>query len=349
MDIKKKMDTFHVPGVSIAYFDNGEMGWTKEVGILSKNSLKNTTNESMFHACSVSKMITALCVLRLVQDDILDLSHDVNEYLKDWKIDDNVFTKERKCTLANLLSHQAGFYDAEDGFSPYIENDAIPNTLELLEGTTRYNKEIVVPKYVPETDFAYSDAGYCVIEQVVKDVTGHSIPYFANQFILKPLGLNSTFFWGIDKTDDIEHTYDVCNCAEGHDKKGQVVEQVRACYPNIEGAALWSTPSELAVIVLDILKSYHDDSGIILEKKFAEIMLTPFGVNFMGMGVFLGEDDGEPYFFSQGWGVGMQCKLKVYPKVKKGIVVMTNSDPGMEQDKALVGEIIDYVCIHNRL
>ena len=60
--------------------------------------------------------------------------------------------------------------------------------------------------------------------------------------------------------------------------------------------------------------------------------------------MFPGDDHGQPYFFSQGWGVGMQCKIRVYYEEMRGVTVMTNSEPGMEQDKALVGEIIKEVC-----
>ena len=45
---------------------------------------------------------------------------------------------------------------------------------------------------------------------------------------------------------------------------------------------------------------------------------------------------------SQGWGVGMQCKLQACIYGQKGIVVMTNSDPGKSQDKSLIGEIINH-------
>ena len=78
----------------------------------------------------------------------------------------------------------------------------------------------------------------------------------------------------------------------------------------------------------------------------AQFMLTPFGCDGnTGMGVFLENDlSGNPFFFSQGWGIGMQCKLRAYRKGQSGVVVMTNSEPGVEQDESLVGEIIEYVC-----
>ena len=86
--------------------------------------------------------------------------------------------------LVHLLSHQAGFFDIDGSFQPYKAGDIIPSNIDILRGTTRYNSEQVYPKYIPETDWAYSDVGYCVIEQIIKDVTGESICQIANRLVL---------------------------------------------------------------------------------------------------------------------------------------------------------------------
>jgi hypothetical protein len=67
-------------------------------------------------------------------------------------------------------------------------------------------------------------------------------------------------------------------------------------------------------------------------------MFTPFkGCEFAGLGVFL---DGS-IFVSQGWGVGMQCKLRCDLASGSGQVVMMNSDPGMDQTKSLISKILE--------
>jgi len=338
------MNHFNIPGVGIAYFSNGEISWSRHFGTLEKGTDKAVNDNSIFHACSISKMITALCVLRLAQDEKLDLRKDVNEYLASWKIPDGEFISEKKITLANLLAHQAGFYDCEGSFGPYKNGDNIPRVIDILKGTTSYNPEEVHAKYAPETDCAYSDAGYCVISQVLEDVLGETIPQIAQRLVSEPLGLKRTFFWELGK--DSYGGISMLDCVVGHDNDGEIVEGTRAAYPNIEGAALWTTTNELASIVIDLIKSYHGKGGLILSQEMARFMLTPYGfADYQGLGVFLQKDEnGSPYFFSQGWGVGMQCKLRAYYEGQNGVIVMTNSEPGMEQDASLVGEIIEYVC-----
>jgi CubicO group peptidase (beta-lactamase class C family) len=333
------MSDYHVPGVSVTYFADGQIRWNKGYGILEKGTLKNVHENSIFHACSISKMVTTLCTLKLVETGVLDLCADANSYLTSWKIPDNNFTKEKTITLAHLLSHQAGFYDIDGSFEPYQEGDLIPTNLDILKGVTKYNREEVKAKYVPESDHAYSDAGFCVVEQILKDTTGKNIAQLAEEYVFTPLQLKSTFFWEIGKEKSAK--YDIANCAVGHDCNGEIVEGFRAHYPNVGGAALWSTSAELSAIALDIAKSYHDGTGIILSRKMTQKMLTPCaGKEYMGLGVFLGVSKEQPYFMSQGWGVGMQCKLKVFYKEQRGVTVMTNSDPGLDQDHSLIAEII---------
>jgi len=343
MNIPERMRHFNVPGVSISYFADGKIVWNKHFGTLEKGANRAVNNDSIFHACSISKMVTALCVLKLTQDGALDLHRDVNEYLTSWKVPDNEFTGAKKVTLANILAHQAGFYDIEGSFAPYRHGDNIPTAIDILKGLTPYSPEEILAKYIPETDCEYSDAGYCIISQVMHDVFDETVTQIAKRIIFDPLGLSKTFFWEVGK--DSYYGISMIECAAGHDSNGDVVDDIRACYPNIAGAALWTTSNELASIVIDIMKSYHGQGGIILSQETARLMLAPYGcVDDVGLGVFLNKDeDGEPYFFSQGWGIGMQCKLRAYYQQQSGVVVMTNSEPGMEQDKALVGEIIDYV------
>ena len=335
MNMAERMNHFNVPSVSVTCFADGKIDRSKHFGTLEKGTSKIADDNSIFHACSISKMITAICVLRLAQYGELDLHKDVNEYLTSWKLPDNEFTKTKKITLANLLAHQAGLRDDDDSLNPCKSGDDAPSLLDIL------NKAVNV-QYEPETDCEYSDAGYCIISQVLLDVLGETIPQAASWIIFKPLGLTRTFFWEPNKNEYDGISLD--DCAVGHDRHGNIVNEIRAVYPNIEGAGLWTTTRELAVIILDLLKSYHGNGGLVLRQAMAQLMLTPFGcTDDVGLGVFLDKDgDGKPCFVSQGWGVGMQCKVHCYYEAQSGVIVMTNSDPGKDQDESLIGEVIRY-------
>jgi CubicO group peptidase (beta-lactamase class C family) len=108
MQLTDRMAHYHVPGVSIAVINNGELEWAKGYGVVDSTDTRVITAETLFQAASISKPVTAMAALALVQSGRLSLDEDVNLKLRSWKILDNEFTKNQKVTLRRLLSHTAG-------------------------------------------------------------------------------------------------------------------------------------------------------------------------------------------------------------------------------------------------
>ncbi|MGG4491120.1 serine hydrolase domain-containing protein [Metabacillus idriensis] len=340
--IKLSMDQQHIPGLGLAIFKEGKIAGSKEFGVLEAGTSNMVTSNTPFHACSISKMMTAIGSLRLVQAGILELEEDVNKYLTSWQIPENHFTRHKKVTLRNLLSHQGGFIDPAGSFDMYQEQDALPTMLDIFKGKTRYNPEPLQVSYVPQSKFSYTDAGYCVIEQMIEDVTGESFTAVMEKQVISPLGLKDTLFWNYyDQTKTLQLT-----AAAGHSKYGQTVEGKRAYYPYPAGSGLWSTPSDLTNLALAVTDSWNGITNSILDQELARLMLTGFGSEqAAGLGVFLMNDKRGPFFVSKGWGVGFQSKLIAYPRMQSGIAVMINADPGKPQNESLVGQIIDELVL----
>jgi CubicO group peptidase (beta-lactamase class C family) len=114
---------------------------------------------------------------------------------------------------------------------------------------------------------------------------------------------------------------------------------------NLAGAGLWTTPTELASLILELLAAWNGDTQSILRPELAQLMLTSSRCDAaVGLGVFVPQDEEEPYLVTKGWGVGFQSMVLAYPRLQSGIVVMTNSDPGKPQNEALIGEVIRGVA-----
>lgn len=332
MNIVDKMRQSNVQGLSIGHFNKSDLN-VQNYGVLTKGIAGLVDNGTLFHACSISKMITAICVMNLVAGGVLSLEKDINTYLHAWRLEyqDNPGIP---ITLSMLLSHTAGIIDAPDSFEPYKENEAPISNLALLKGETRFHALPVKVTIPPRSQFEYSDAGYCIIRQVIEDTTGKTLEYFVDKYIVSPLSLTNTFFWHKGNEQD----YPLERCACGHDSSGQPVKEKWACYPNPEGAGLWCTTTDLMAIVKDFIKCCNG-KGIILPEKQARQMVTPcLSFPFIGLGIFL--DSEKSSFFSQEWGVGMQCKLYGSLEKDEGIVVMMNCEPGVDQDHSIIGKII---------
>lgn len=82
--------------------------------------------------------------------------------------------EESKVTLRLLLSHQGGIRDGEGSFGIYNPSDGYPQLIDILEGKTNYHPDTVEVRYAPGTEFEYSDAGFCIVEQLLTDIMDKS-------------------------------------------------------------------------------------------------------------------------------------------------------------------------------
>src|SRR6202030_3061176 len=84
-NIADRMAYYHINGVSIAIINNYKIEWVKGYGWADTAQKVPVTPETMFQAASIGKSINAVGMMKLVQDGKLDLSSDINDYLKSWK------------------------------------------------------------------------------------------------------------------------------------------------------------------------------------------------------------------------------------------------------------------------
>src|SRR5690606_1062936 len=109
-------------------------------------------------------------------------------------------------------------------------------------------------------------------------------------------------------------------------------------YPAASG--LWTTSSDLAKLVLELLHAVHGNSTLGISVNSVNEMISPQGgKDWTGLGVFLGESGNGLEVSSLGWGVGFQCMMVAKPHIGIGTVIMTNAELGVHQMEGLIGEI----------
>jgi len=86
MNILDRMKYYKVPGLSIAIINNGKIEWERAYNVVSKNLVITKT---LFQAGSISKPISAVVALSLVEKNQINLDHNVNDILRTWKVPDN--------------------------------------------------------------------------------------------------------------------------------------------------------------------------------------------------------------------------------------------------------------------
>ncbi|HEX7288018.1 MAG TPA: serine hydrolase [Candidatus Angelobacter sp.] len=318
------MAEMHVPGVSVAVIHNGEIEWARGFGA-TKIGGAPVTPETLFQAASISKPVTALAVLHLVQSGKLNLDADVNQYLKTWKVPENEFTAKTKVTLRELLTHTAG--TTVHGFPGYASGVTLPTLVQVLNGEKPANTPAIRVDTVPGTNWRYSGGGYVIIQQVLEDVTGKPFPKLMQEIVLGPIGMtHSTFEQPLPASRLPE-------AAMPYDPNGQAVAGGPHTYPEMAPAGLWTTPSDLARYAIEVQRALVGKSNRVISAATARQMLTP-GKNHWGLGPGVLGSEGHLYFSHGGANDGFQCNLVAYEN-GDGAVIMTNSDRG----GAVAGEL----------
>lgn len=334
INIENGMEHYNVNGLSITWIENGQINGTENYGLLEVRSDRKVNDNSIFSACSISKFLTGMMAIQLTEEGLLDLDENVNERLITWKVPENEFTKNKKVTLRNLLSHQSGIKDSIGSFSEYNSIIGVPSMVELLEGKTPYCKVPIEVQCEPESEFHYSDAGYCIIQRLFEDVTKEPFHQVVNEFIFKPLGMENSHL----NTTILEMDKKEFSC--GHNKNGELVDGKYPLYAYPAASGLWTTSLDLAALVLELMNALKGESKIGISKSLAKEMISSQrGKTWTGLGVFLEGSDKELEISSMGWGIGFQCMMFAFPHLEKGAVVMTNAELGVHQLNGIIGEI----------
>lgn len=334
IEIEERMEHYNVNGISIALLEEGQISKTENYGLLEVDSNRKVNDESIFSACSISKFLTGMIAIKLLEEGHLNLDENVNERLVTWKVPENEYTKNKKVTLRNLLSHQSGIKDPNGSFLELKSDMASPSMVELLEGKSYYCKVPIEVQFEPESEFHYSDAGYCIIQQLIEDVTKKQFYQVVNEFIFEPLGMKNSLL----NTTISEVNRENFSC--GHNKNGELVDGKHPIYPYPAASGLWTTSVDLAELILEFMNAVKGESKLGISETLAKEMITPQrGKSWTGLGVFLEGSEKELEITSLGWGVGFQCMMVVYPHLEKGAVIMTNAELGVHQLEGIIGEI----------
>jgi CubicO group peptidase (beta-lactamase class C family) len=304
-NITDRMKFYHVPGVSVAVINNGVIEWARSYGVKEIGEDAIVTPKTLFQAASISKPVTAIATLRLVQENTLNLDKNVNDKLVSWKVPDNRFTEVQKVTLRNILSHSASL--TVDGFDGYVSGQPIPGPLQILNGTKPANSAPVKVNGKLNQKFQYSGGGYVIVQQMLSDFTGKPFREFIQEAIFNKLGMiDSTFQQPLPESKREL-------AASGHDDRGKIIQGAWRTYPEMAAAGLWTTPSDLAQFIIEIQQAASGKHSKVLDQKTVDEMLTP-QVGGWGLGFELPGKGDSSRFAHSGGNEGYKCLMVGYKK-----------------------------------
>jgi CubicO group peptidase (beta-lactamase class C family) len=180
--VAEQMEKLHIPGAAIAVVKDGRIFFSKGYGYANlekKNPV--TADKTIFRIGSITKVFTATSLVQLADRRKINLSEDVNKYLKDFKIQ-NTFLQP--VTFANLLTHTAGFDEINLGRKTTSADKVVP--------LGEFLKARLIRRQAPNQASSYSTYGITLAGYLVETISKMDFREYLNQNIFKPLEMNRT-------------------------------------------------------------------------------------------------------------------------------------------------------------
>ena len=287
-----------IPALGIGYIEDGKIKQISVFGELEKGmkAPKNT----IWNVASLTKPITALIVLKLIDSGKLSL----DEPLYNYHIDPDIINDPRAKLLTPriILSHQTGFVN-------WRYTDEESQKLKF--------------HFDPGTQYQYSGEGFEYLKKAVENKFKVSLQKLADSLIFKPLKMDDTRFFWDDKMDESRF-------AKWHSAKGELYETYRN--------SRVSAADDLLTTIEDYSKfvTYIIEGAGLSKKLQKEMVKNQVRINnnqHFGLGWYVDENINRENDFAivhGGDDIGVHTIAFIIPKTKQGLIIFTNSDNGTD-------------------
>lgn len=303
-EVKKMMLEVGVPGSSIAIIENNQVAYAKNYGYKQLEDKDRVTDNSVFEACSLSKMLLVYVVQKLADEQKIDLNKPLYQYLEYEPLKHD--PRYKLITAHMILSHSSGIENWQ------WEND--PKVLEIVAE--------------PGSKFVYSGEGFQYLAKVVAKILNEPYDVYVSKMVLGPLHLNSTYLKYVEKNDSLHIAASPTDYAVGYTdmevpiKKWKNPEAVPA-------SGMHTTAADYAHLIIGMFNEKNLSNGS-LKRMTKPVIRMNEGSDaiWLSEGFFLLKTPDDTLAFFNGINNGFKSEIFYSVKNKRGFVLFTNSDRG---------------------
>ena len=289
--------------------------------VLKGDSINSSTS---FHLASVSKTITAMAVLKLFEEKSISIDQPVASFLNGFPFP--------KITVRNLLAHRSGLPNYVH-FAEHLGWD----TKKTL--TNQDILQLIIEKSAlldigrPDAYFDYCNTNYALLALVIEKVSSQSFSSYLDQTIFKPLGMNQSFVFSMDKADAVLPSFKFNNQREPF-------MFLDAVYGDKN---IYSTPRDMMKWDMALYDTSFFSQKII-EEAFKGYSYERKGVKNYGLGWRLYEmPSGKKIVYHNGWWHGNNTVFSRLPQDTTVIIVLGNKfNRSIYQAKKIAGIFDGY-------
>ena len=311
---------YSIPSISYALISCGRIYAANAQGMARPNVAASSA--TLYQAASISKTLAAVGALYAMQTNAkgCTLDSDVTSFETSWKLPSGT----TGVTMRRLLGMTAGAN--VHGYPGYAQtctspaNCEVPSLVEILDGCP--GSPAVTIGATPGTGWTYSGGGYEIAESLIGDLMGMAYGEFVQAKVLTPLNMTSST-WGVPMPQAFQS-----EAAYAYLKPKTPVSTQWNAYPQLAAAGLWTTPTDLAKLLIEVSNALAD-GGTVLTAASAVAMLSPVDNFQYGLGGAIrniGQPNASLLFMKNGGNFGFTNWLAFYPELGggEGLVAFTN-------------------------
>lgn len=314
----------------------GQVQLSAGYGYSNREKKIENTAKTQFLIASITKVFTAVAILKLQEEGKIQESLPVAAYLSPsdpvWEGNPPPWLQE--VTIHHLLTHSSGLPNHENlpGYSAF---DQKPHTTEeFIRFFAPHPLE-----FKPGTRYQYSGAGYDLLGFIIERVTGQSYGEYLEQAIFKPLGMYSTFAFHTNFLSKIQIDHPLL--AVGYDTEGPAMDiNMTTMFAE---ASIISTTEDLYTWIQALF------GGRVISPASLSKMITPYlevrEKIWMGEGIFIDlEDPSHPIYYHNGRMDGFESVCMYMPQNEISVILLSNESKGPTFDWAL--ELLEQESSH---
>lgn len=286
---------------------NGEIIFEKYNGIGNFRKKDTITSETPLHIASVSKVLTATVILKLVNAKRLELDQKVNTILKEFPYPE--------ITVRTLLNHRTGmrnyayFTDRKANIWDRKKTLTNQDVLNLMA-----TKDIGL-EFITDTRFSYCNTNYAILALIIEKITKMTYIDAMDKMLFQPLGMKNSFVFDITKDKKkIVPSYKANKVEIG-------IDYLDGVYGDKN---IYSTPRDL--LKFDLARN----TGTFIAPELWEQVFKPYsnerkGTKNYGLGIrMINWESGQNFYFHNGWWHGNTSSYITLPKEKVVIIALSN-------------------------
>lgn len=296
----------NVPSISAGILKNGEIIWLNAKGISDLEDNDYATTKSLYRIASISKPITAVAIMQLVEKGLIDLDKDARTYIPDFP------EKKWKFTVRQLLNHTAGIRSYRDG---EFHNKKYYSSIAEAVKVFAYDSL----NFEPGTKYEYTSLSYSLLALIVENLTQQSFEKYLTQNIFIPAEMKNT---RVDKQQEI-----VPYRVKGYEKDNyRKIKNAPLADLSIKvaGGGLLSTAEDLLIFSKHLLEwkliKKNSFEEMTKRTKLKDGKLIDYGLGF----ALEYENDSLKSISHTGGGTGFSTMLLIYPKLNLASVHLLN-------------------------